>query len=223
MLIGYGRAQFREKSFCLYVYVVAGNSPLKPMGREHIYISCIFSLKHVWLNWTNILCLPVLSLICSSLSVWVVWHFLLIHPLVKILHHHHQFTQLAWISLTLTNHPYHLSLPAGLLVYILCSYRAVVGMFFLVVQHLHIHVKISCLNFWDEAWWFLSLKVFGLLSSSLLLFLLRFGQYILLAFFRCLLNSGTYTELQTMSFIESMGIAGSDSVSHYQVLVQQDT
>ena len=29
---------------------------------------------------------------------------------------------------------------------------------------------ISCLNFWDETWWFLSLSVFGLLSSSLLLF-----------------------------------------------------
>ena len=28
---------------------------------------------------------------------------------------------------------------------------------------------LSCLNFWDEAWWFLSLRVFGLLSSSLLL------------------------------------------------------
>ena len=28
----------------------------------------------------------------------------------------------------------------------------------------------SCLNFWDEAWWFLSLRVFGQLSSSLLLF-----------------------------------------------------
>ena len=29
---------------------------------------------------------------------------------------------------------------------------------------------ISCLNFWDEAWWFLSLRVFGLLSSFLFLF-----------------------------------------------------
>ena len=28
----------------------------------------------------------------------------------------------------------------------------------------------SCLNFWDEACWFLSLRCFGLLSSSLLLF-----------------------------------------------------
>ena len=34
----------------------------------------------------------------------------------------------------------------------------------------NIILLISCLNFWDEAWWFLSLRVFGLLSSSLLLF-----------------------------------------------------
>ena len=30
--------------------------------------------------------------------------------------------------------------------------------------------ELCCLNFWDEAWWFLSLRVFGLLFSSLLLF-----------------------------------------------------
>ena len=41
------------------------------------------------------------------------------------------------------------------------------------------YVDISCLNFWDETWWFLSLRVFGLLSSSLLLFRQRFGQYVL--------------------------------------------
>ena len=35
---------------------------------------------------------------------------------------------------------------------------------------------ISCLNFWNEAWWFLSLRVFGLLSSSLLLFVQRFDH-----------------------------------------------
>ena len=40
-------------------------------------------------------------------------------------------------------------------------------------------VIISCLNFWDEACWFLSLRVFGLLSSSSLLFLQRFGSYVL--------------------------------------------
>ena len=37
----------------------------------------------------------------------------------------------------------------------------------------------GCLNFWDKAWWFLSLRVFGLLSTSLLLFPQRFGRYIL--------------------------------------------
>ena len=39
--------------------------------------------------------------------------------------------------------------------------------------------KIPCLNFWDEACWFLSLRFFGLLSSSLLLFPQRFGRYVL--------------------------------------------
>ena len=39
------------------------------------------------------------------------------------------------------------------------------------------------------------------------------------AFFRCLLNSGTYTELWTTSFIESTGVICSDSISHNQVQV----
>ena len=36
----------------------------------------------------------------------------------------------------------------------------------------------SCLNFLDKAWWFLSLRVFGLLSSSLLFFPQHFGWYV---------------------------------------------
>ncbi len=40
-------------------------------------------------------------------------------------------------------------------------------------------VQVSCLNFWDEVCWFLSLKVFRLLSSSLLLFPQPFGRYVL--------------------------------------------
>ena len=40
-------------------------------------------------------------------------------------------------------------------------------------------IPISCLNFWDEAWWFLSLRVSGLLPSSLLLFPQRYGRYVL--------------------------------------------
>ena len=38
---------------------------------------------------------------------------------------------------------------------------------------------ISCQNFWGEDWWFLSLRVFRLLSSSLLLFPQPFGWYVL--------------------------------------------
>ena len=38
---------------------------------------------------------------------------------------------------------------------------------------------ICCLNFWDEAWWFLWLRVFGLLSSSILLFPQHFSRYVL--------------------------------------------
>ena len=40
-------------------------------------------------------------------------------------------------------------------------------------------VYLSCLNFLDEVWWFLSLRVFGF-SSSLLIFPQRFGWYVLL-------------------------------------------
>ena len=39
------------------------------------------------------------------------------------------------------------------------------------------------------------------------------------AFFRCLSNSGTFTELRTTSFIESTGVACSDSVSHNRAQV----
>ena len=39
------------------------------------------------------------------------------------------------------------------------------------------------------------------------------------AFFRCLLNPGTFTELRPTSFIESTGIACSDSVSYNRVQV----
>ena len=39
------------------------------------------------------------------------------------------------------------------------------------------------------------------------------------AFFRCLWNSGTYTELRITSFIEFTGVACSDSVSHNRVQV----
>ena len=43
------------------------------------------------------------------------------------------------------------------------------------------------------------------------------------AFFRCLSNSGTFTELRTTSFIESTGVACSDSVSHNRVQASKKT
>ena len=68
-----------------------------------------------------------------------------------------------------------------------------------------------------EAWWFLSLGVFGLLSSSLLLFPQHFGWYVLRPSSGVCQTRVTFTELRTTSFIESMGVAFSDSVSHNQV------
>ena len=39
------------------------------------------------------------------------------------------------------------------------------------------------------------------------------------AFFRCLSNSGTFMEFRTTSFIESTGVACSNSISHNRVQV----
>ena len=39
------------------------------------------------------------------------------------------------------------------------------------------------------------------------------------AFFRCLSNLGTFTELRTTSFIDTTGVACSDSISHNRVQV----
>ena len=46
-----------------------------------------------------------------------------------------------------------------------------------------------------------------------------FKKISLPAFFRCLPNLGTYSELRTTSFIESTGVASSDSVSHNRAQV----
>ena len=66
---------------------------------------------------------------------------------------------------------------------------------------------------------FLSLRVFRLLSSFLLLFPQMFRLIYPPAIFRCLSNSGAFMELRTTSFIESMGVACSNSVSHNRIQV----
>ena len=59
-----------------------------------------------------------------------------------------------------------------------CRFYCIVWQRLLILSFANIFL-FSCLNFWDEAWWFLSLRVFGLLFSSLLLFPQRFGRYVL--------------------------------------------
>ena len=54
--------------------------------------------------------------------------------------------------------------------------------------HTHTHIYLCvcvCRNFWDEAWWFLSVRVFGLLSSSSLFFFTTFRSLYPSAFLRC--------------------------------------
>ena len=48
-----------------------------------------------------------------------------------------------------------------------------------LVRKVQILDESSCLNFWDEAWWFLSFRVFRLFSSSLLLYSLCFSLCVL--------------------------------------------
>ena len=67
--------------------------------------------------------------------------------------------------------------------------------------------------------WLWYIKGFRTIVFIFIVISTRFWPIRPLAFFRCLSNSGTFTELQTTSFIESMGVACSDSISHNQVQV----
>ena len=84
---------------------------------------------------------------------------------------------------------------------------------------LELFVLTAILEYIDIFSWFLSLRVFGLLSSSLLLFPQRFSRYILWPSSGVCRTRGTYTELGTTSFIESTGVTCSDSISHNRVQV----
>ena len=75
----------------------------------------------------------------------------------------------------------------------------------------------SCLNFWDEAWWFLSLRVFQTIVFIFIIISTRFRLISPPTFLRYLSNSGNFSELRTTSFIESTGVTCSDSVSHNRV------
>ena len=63
------------------------------------------------------------------------------------------------------------------------------------------------------------IKVFGTIVFIFIVISTMFRPICPPAFFRYLSNSGTFTELQTTSFIETTGFACSDSVSHNRVQV----
>ena len=76
---------------------------------------------------------------------------------------------------------------------------------------------ISRLNFWTLI--IFIIKGFRTIVFIFIVISITFRPICPPAFFRCLSNSGNYTELRTTSFIEFMGVACSDSVSHNRVQV----
>ena len=87
------------------------------------------------------------------------------------------------------------------------------------IHHGKFSVVISCLNFRDKAWWFFFIKGFQTIVFIFIVISSTFRPIYLPAFFRCLSNSRTYTELRTMSFVESTGVVCSNSISHNQIRV----
>ena len=71
----------------------------------------------------------------------------------------------------------------------------------------------SCLNFWDDAWWFLKFWIFGLLSSFLLLYSQHFGRYVLRPFRLFPVDLGS------LHGTSNHGDRGFDSVNHNQLQV----
>ena len=72
----------------------------------------------------------------------------------------------------------------SLMIFIIKGYWTIVFIFIVIFTTFRLicppaFFRCFCLNFWDEAWWFLSLRLFGQLSSSVLLFPQRFGRYVL--------------------------------------------
>ena len=66
-----------------------------------------------------------------------------------------------------------------LLLFIILNYLYHLACHCVSVSKFSNQLALSCLNFWDKLWWFLSFRVFRLLSSSLLLYSQHFAQCIL--------------------------------------------
>ena len=70
-----------------------------------------------------------------------------------------------------------------------------------------------------HTFWIFIIKGFQTIVFIFIVISTTFRQICPPAFFRCLSNSGTFTELRTTSFIETTGVACSYSVSHNRVQV----
>ena len=77
--------------------------------------------------------------------------------------------------------------------------------FMIIMRHLHSIIFI--------------IKVFRTIVFILIVISTKFRLICPPAFFRCLSNSGTFTVLRTTSFIETTGVACSDSICHNRVQV----
>ena len=67
---------------------------------------------------------------------------------------------------------------------------------------------------WHKRFWIFIIKVFRTIVFIFIVISTTFRPICPPAFFRCLSNSGTFKELRTTSFIETTGVACSDSVCH---------
>ena len=82
-----------------------------------------------------------------------------------------------------------------------------------------LYIIISCLNFWDEACWFLSLRFFRLLSSSLLLFPQHFGWYVLRPSSGVCRTREPSRNFKLRPLLKPKGVVCSDFISHNRVQV----
>ena len=75
------------------------------------------------------------------------------------------------------------------------------------------------LKFTEQFYCIFIIKVFRTIVFIFIVISTTFRPICPPAFFRCLSNSGTFTELRTTSFIETTGVTSSDSVCHDRVQV----
>ena len=82
---------------------------------------------------------------------------------------------------------------------------------FMRVHPFYRHLEVLNLSSFIQIYTFFIIKGFGTIVFISMVISTTVRPICPPVFFRCLWNSGTFTELQTMSFIESTGVTCSDS------------